>query len=273
MPATQAEGDIPLMAFVTGSADALECVLRKIGIADAEFSDPSGTGRVRLYLGAGGPGASYSATTPSETTLWGSQAAIDQYDMVYFACQGADYEKTAAEQQILVDYANAGGRVLATHYSYVWLYDIAPFSSTATWAPMGTNAFASNPQTGYINQAFPRGASLAQWLAGIGASGTLGQIRIGTLRHDFTGVVAPSLLWLNVDDANLGDVPMHYTFDTPVGAAAGSQCGRVLYSDFHVEDAATGGTTFPDECTVATMSPQEKMMEYMLFDLDDCIGP
>jgi hypothetical protein len=275
MPTTKAEGDIPLMAFVTGSVDALECVLRKIGIADAEFSDPSGAGRVRLYLGSAGPGARYSASTPSETTLWGSQAAIDQYDMVYFACQGEDAEKTAAQQQILVNYANAGGRVLATHYSYVWLYDVAPFSSTATWAvdPNDDNVFANDPQTGYINQSFPRGASLAQWLEAIGASSALGQIQIGTLRHDFTSVVAPSLLWLNVDDPTLGDVPMHYTFDTPVGAAAGTQCGRVLYNDFHVEDATSGGTTFPGECTVAAMSPEEKMMEYMLFDLDDCIGP
>ncbi len=39
--------------------------------------------------------------------------------------------------------------------------------------------------------------------------------------------------------------PMHYTFDTPVGAAPANQCGRVLYDDFHVEDAATDFTTFP----------------------------
>ncbi len=33
----------------------------------------------------------------------------------------------------MINYANAGGRLFATHYSYSWLYNIAPFSGTATW--------------------------------------------------------------------------------------------------------------------------------------------
>ena len=81
-----------VMAFVTGSVDALECVLRKIGIDDSQFSDPAtqgGAGRVRFYKGEGGPGATYSKNTPDATQLWGTQAEINQYDMVYFACQGA----------------------------------------------------------------------------------------------------------------------------------------------------------------------------------------
>jgi len=38
------------MAMVTGDADSLECVLRKMGIADTEFTDPAGGGRVQFYL-------------------------------------------------------------------------------------------------------------------------------------------------------------------------------------------------------------------------------
>src|SRR5262249_52895024 len=101
-PTVEAEGNphdnIPRMGFVTGAVDSLECVLRKIGIADTAFSDPmtqGGSGRVRYYLGGpspnGAPGASYSATTPYETQLWGTQAEINSYDMVFFACQGNEY--------------------------------------------------------------------------------------------------------------------------------------------------------------------------------------
>jgi hypothetical protein len=288
MPQKEAEftpyDNIPRMGFVTGSVDALECVLRKIGIADNQFSDPSGTGRVRFYTGSGGPGSKYSASTPSETTLWGNQATIDQYDTVLFACQGDDYQKTAAQQQIVVNYANQGGRVFATHYSYVWLDNTA---HNATWSPtaqwtQAEGAFAADPQTGYINTAAadPRPTTMAKWLQFIGASTTYGQMSIGTLRQDFAGVNSPSLLWINVDDTGtppllpgLGNVPLHYTFDTPWNVAPANQCGRVLYSDFHVEDATTSGTTFPAECTSPTMTPQEKMLEFMIFDLGSCVTP
>ena len=275
LPKTQSEGAIPLMAFVTGSADALECELRKIGIADTEFTDPTVTGRVRFYLGAGSAasgGATISASTPPETMLWGTQAAINAYDMVFFACQGAEYAKSLAQQQVLIDYANAGGRLFATHFSYVWLYDDPPFSMTASWA---INGVMPGNQTGYVDMSFPRGMNLAQWLQVVGATTTLGQVPLTTLRHDFTGVVAPSLRWLTINDATAGTVPVQYTFDTPIGVQPASQCGRVLYNDYHIETAAAGpmGVTFPAECTAGAMTPEEKLVEYAIFDLGGCVGP
>src|SRR5262249_53023410 len=160
-PTMEAEFDphdnIPLMGFVTGSVDALECVLRHIGIADTQFSNPAmqgGAGRVRFYRGEGGPGARYTATTPVATQPWGTQAEINSYDMVYFACQGAQYNKMPAQQQIVINYADAGGRIFATHFSYVWLYNDPPFSNTAVWQ-VGQGQPTPDPQTGYINQMFP----------------------------------------------------------------------------------------------------------------------
>ena len=50
-PRTKAEGDIPQFALSTGSQDNLECLLRNIGIADAEFTAPTGSGRVHMYTG------------------------------------------------------------------------------------------------------------------------------------------------------------------------------------------------------------------------------
>ena len=58
LPRNKTEGDIPLTAVATGNVDTLECVLRKMGIADSEFTTPAGTGRVHMYRvnGASAPG-------------------------------------------------------------------------------------------------------------------------------------------------------------------------------------------------------------------------
>jgi hypothetical protein len=303
LPKNKGEGDIPRMAFVTGAVDVLECVLRKVGVADTEFTTSTGTGRVNLFVGDGkvnipGPGggmynlggANAGTGTASESTLVGSLTTLEKYDMVLFSCKGARKDRTAAEQQNLISYANAGGRVFATHFGYVYLYNDAPFSGTAAWhvdqcdpatSPDGCVAQAGYPpdQAGIIDTTFPKGLALSQWLQNIGASTTLGQIPINTLRWDLDGVVAPSQLWMRINDAQIGSVPMHYTFNTPVGAPAAQQCGRVLFDDFHVENhgyinqGSAYGMAFPSECASGAMTPQEKLLEFMIFDLGSCVTP
>ena len=57
MPADHTQGDIPMIAIVTGSVDGVECVLRDMGIVDTEFTDDNGTvnpgGHIHLYKGGG----------------------------------------------------------------------------------------------------------------------------------------------------------------------------------------------------------------------------
>ncbi len=267
LPANKSEGDIPLMSLVTGTVDALECVLRKIGISDSEFTAPSGTGRVQIYVGNGAsvPGA------PGETALYSNQTTINKYDMTILSCEGQPMAKTAAQQQVLLNYANAGGRVFATHYNYTWLYQNVSFAGTATWAP--EQADPPSPLTAIVDMTNPQGASLAAWLTAVGASTTPGEISLTDARHDFNAVNAAEatrwLYWLS----GTQQFPLHYTFDTPVGAPPTQQCGRVLYSDFHV-DAATDspGYAFPSECDTAPMTPQEHMLEFMIFDLSSCVS-
>jgi len=342
LPQTKAQGDIPLMAFATGSIDALECVIRKIGVADSEFTNPGGGGRINLYVGFEGAervgnryelsgtlgGSMINSSTPTEDVLVGSATTLAQYDMVLFPCEAGEMvtgqyvynQQTAAQvgtwanlqstyQTNVMNYANAGGRIFTTHYSYIWLYNDTPFSTTADWAPNQCDNFNTfgdgncttgpannNPpaswgyppdQTGYIQTSFPKGLELAQWLLNVGASTTLGQIPIGTLRWDLpaNGIPnPPSQLWMQIQDPNIGDIPMHYTFNTPVTAAPANQCGKVLFDDFHVESVPTNmvdqydynlddGSTFPAECVGGAMTPQEKLLEFMIFDLGSCVAP
>jgi len=276
-PQTQTQGDIPQIAVATGSVDALECVLRKVGIADSEFTAPTGGGRVHLYAGSESPGAKYVGTTtlPSESTLVSSTSTMSNYDVIMFPCQGGSSgQATTTSQQNLISWVGSGGRVFATHYSYAWLYDVAPFSGTANW-----DVGIGDPPNGTatVNQSFTSGATLAQWLQNVGASTTLGQISVSTLRLDQTGVIAPTQSWLTLNNSFDGVTQpvMQLTFNTPVNAPPAQQCGRVLFNEYHVETATINSSNdvFPAECPAGAMTPQEKLLEYSLFDLSTFVQP
>ena len=73
--------------------------------------------------------------------------------------------------------------------------------------------------------------------------------QVGYERPHLFGVNSPAQLWMTIDDPDFHNVTMHYTFNTPVGAAPASQCGKVLFDDFHVEAVTTtDGTPTPRRC-------------------------
>lgn len=299
MPANHNQGNIPMIAIATGNVDGVECVLLHMGIDQSEFSDdsadpgPDFTSHIHLYKGSGGTylstaasgGAIINSSTPSESALVDNSNTLDDYDMVMFPCQGAAIPKSSLEMDHIVDFANQGGRIFTTHFSYDWLYPDPPYDSkflpVANWSSLSSNQQLSEKQipsgTGTIETDFTDGARMAQWLQRNNATsaGSSDQIEINTLRTDVSSVIAPTQTWLTYDDAADGNPVMQMTFNTPVGAPASGQCGRVMYNDYHVISISGGnGKTFPNECpSEAGMSPQEDMLEYALFDLSTFIKP
>lgn len=268
LPARQSEGDMPQMALATGGCDAFECLLRKIGVADEEFTPAGGAGRVHVYQGLNGVGLYQS--TPS-TALWSDGARMKTYDLVVNSCECAEHgeEKTPAMLQNHVDYANAGGRVFDTHYNYYWIENgPSPLPGTATFSP---NAAGPDPTTATVDTSFPKGDAFATWLVAAGASSIKGQIPITQAKYDVSAVAPPSTRWVFGQGAG-GPNVFHYTFNAPVGVPEAQQCGKVLFSDFH---AAAGSNVqqvpFPGECNGAPLTPQEAALEFMLFDLSSCI--
>jgi hypothetical protein len=191
LPSKKSEGDIPLTAISTGAVDGLECVFRKMGVDDAEFTDGAGNGRIRLYqdngatIGAGSPTADtlYCPLGKSGTSISGGGVGcktacpaggpcavneIDKYDAVIFGCVASEKTKGTAALSNLLAYANKGGRAFATHFSYVWLNTATTWAGTAkNWSPQ-TQAWNSTDAPGsvsaMVDTSFPKGVLFSTWL-------------------------------------------------------------------------------------------------------------
>jgi hypothetical protein len=258
-------------------------------VEDSQFSNPGGGGRIELYHDNG----AVLGNTPSYTQLVSSQASVDQYDALIFPCRGSAHDETAARKQLILDvatnanaYVNKGGRAFFTHFSYAWLYSIAP-SNQLPW--LSTTRSSSVDGTHWdndiqveVNTAFSRGQIFSEWL-GLPAVGALSgtnppQITVLEARENMhTPInlpIATAQEWLTTYQRT-PSAALHVTFDTPWGLPVDQQCGRVLFSGFHVTTAGitgghTNGLTFPAECSTE-FTAQEKVLAYMMFDMTSCI--
>ncbi|HMF44430.1 MAG TPA: carboxypeptidase-like regulatory domain-containing protein [Polyangia bacterium] len=307
LPRTTAEGNIPKIALTTGGSDALECLLRKVGIADSEFTTDAGNGRVNLYIG-GRPDASSSLGTDrfaptlnngalfaQATTLWGSTDKMLGYDIMMLSCEGSQYADVKMPFYGNVKkYADSGGRIFASHLHFNWLWKgPAPWPSTAAYTGGSQEAQdPPNPSTATIDTTFPKGMALSTWLSAVGATTTPGQIVIYDSAHSVSQVNPPTQRWIylpsNPNWLSAGTSTQYMTFNTPVEAPTEMQCGRVVHTDLHVKAApvpsgekkdqsnpgpAPSGTPFPTGCTSVTLSAQEKALEFLFFDLSACVQP
>ena len=291
-PRNQMEGDIPAMALVSSPYDPEECILRKIGIDDSEFTLPTGPGRVHFFVGGG---ATLGPDTPDGWSLWGTQDELKRYDLVLLPCastpenvgfgDGEHPEQAVqAARAAVAQYANAGGRVFTTDLSDSWLTEAgSPFTQVAQWADEANQDALDDGLRAFIDPGFPKGKALSDWLAGIGATPQPGELNLNETFRRSLAVNAPTQRWLyTTDPASL----QSFTFNTPLDVAPEQQCGRVLYSSFHIAggsfdipgpDAPTAagsgpdGNQFPGNCNSAPLTPQERVLEFMLFDLASCV--
>lgn len=284
LPRNKSEGDMPQMALTTGGADPLECLLRKIGIDDAEFTNSNGAGRVHLY--AGTEGASKFSGGPNfanATTLWSSSTQLAKYDITLLACEADQNPNTKppASRLNLFNYAGLGGRVFMSHWHNYWLQaGPAPWPTVATWNFQEDLNGKTPPITTTIDQTFPKGRALADWLLNVNASTVLGNLPVVEAQHTVDGVNQTLVQrWIYKDNARdlknktWPTTTQYFTFNTPLNVPEDNQCGRVVYSDIHVSSGDMIGAQFPSGCTTTELSPQEKALEFMFFDIASCIAP
>jgi hypothetical protein len=304
--------NMPDIAVSTGEADTLECLMRRIGIPDNEYVAGGGTsGHVHVFAGGekgGGGGGGGGGTgvgraeTPgmsgapvSSTSLWDSAAHLMPYDILLLSCEGG--ETYDANPPALESYLNAGGRAFGSHFHYAWF--AGPIGSKqnysapsdwgtnlATWAADGTSG--NGPIAGVVDQTlngstapFVKGEMLYQWLGlnnALGVNVTAHDLSIYQPRYNASVGAAnkPSQPWITS-----GNNTMYFSFDTPIGGVpnpdggAPNYCGRAVFSDLHVAGDPTTNDTGdpPTGCGTGNLSPQEKALEFMLFDLSSCVIP
>lgn len=260
-PRNKSEGYIPRIGIVTGSKEATECVLRKVGMDDAEFTNFASGGRINLYAGSKSAGSTVDSSTPGELALVNDSSQLNALDLVLFPCQGTDQTTSATGMANLASFANSGGRIFINHHSHAWLKDNSGFANTFNF---GSDMASAPAGAATVDQSFTIGATLAQWLQNLGQTTTQGQVSVTNVFASLASLTSNSQPWISL---NSNSLPIQASFNTPVGATAATSYGRVLYNEYHVSPASSSGTVFPIECSGTTMSQQEKILEFSLFDL------
>jgi hypothetical protein len=270
LPANSGEGSLPNIAIATGGSDSVECVPLRFGVSASEYVAGSATGgHIHIYTGLRGASPAQGAVQAFQT-LWDTQAHLDEHDVVVLGCEGEETKGGtsapplgATAQQYLMNYANAGGRVLAGHYHYAW-FNKGPFAlgsnnlatgnaGIGTIATDNAQAFPAEISVTLSNGApFPEGSALAQWLTSVGAL-TSNQLPLWFANNNVKTVLQPpSTEWIRLAPSTSSasdSVPQLFSVDMPVGASGSAVCGRITYGAMHV----TGG---------ANVSPPGVPMDY-----------
>jgi hypothetical protein len=301
LPKNKSEGDMPKIAITTGDADALECLPRKLGVDDSEFSIDSGTGNIHLYDGENGANnfvagwAGGAGPFPDAQTLWSDVNKLKNYDIVFLSCEGAQNAGTKPQPSLdaMKAYADLGGRVFASHWHNIWIsghwQGTGSGQKPAVWggttiATGGVADWSSGgdpPSPDHIDETgHAKGVSFADWMENVGGSPTMRGV-IPTSEGKLTANaldMTKAERWVYYDQTLKR--PQIFQFTTPLEAASTERCGKVVFSDMHVSSGSTSRTANPfpgtgvsgNGCSTAELTPQEKALAFIFFDLASCVG-
>ena len=269
------------MAFVTGSSTRSSACCARSASPTPSSATPSGTRPgARFYLGdrARARRRDTRRPRPPRPRSGAPRPTIDtSTTWCYFACQGADYAKTAAAAAD-PHQLRQRGRARLRHALQLRL--ALRRRAVLEHGRLGRrpgHAHDRSRRRAPSTRLSPRALALAQWLQVIcpveHARADPGQHAAPRLQR--RGRALP-----RSGSASTTPLPAWCRCTTPSTRPSAppprQQCGRVLFNDFHVENESTDMTTgklFPAECAAGPLTAQEKMLEFTIFDLGGCVGP
>ena len=303
--------DMPNIAISTGGADALECLVRKLGIDDKEIKTDGQDGRIHLWTDSGATAGGNSGVGISKfkngfaggngafgnsLDLWGNATKpgkLANYDIVILSCEGDQHAETKSQDAMnhLKAYADAGGRVFMSHWHNIWIEGNthnpnngnhqAPTNSPMQWPTIAkfndSSTTLGNGSKDLIDEVNnPKGTSFATWMIDPDVKGSTVQDQIaiqdGTGKNTCDSITAAAAEdWGNEAD---GTTPQMFQFTTPNDMDVNARCGKVVFSDMHVSGDSTSpeNGSYPDACSASGLTPQEKALAFMFFDISSCVG-
>jgi len=279
--------DMPQIAISTGSADSLECLVRRLGIADKEITTDKEAGKIHLFADLGatvdatGTGtaafdtsfAGGSRAFSDSKTLWGTTATdpgkLGSYDIVILSCEGAQHVETKSQQAMdrLKAYSDLGGRVFLSHWHNIWIEGSTTGnnkngSKPAVWDKLATwsNDNTTGPTVDTIDEQHnPKGQSFATWMLNVGGSkpGMRDLIEIKDMTGKDTAISVDNNnveQWVYWQKDATTQATQNFQFSTPNEKPLEDRCGKVVFSDMHV----SGGPDRADMNDNKTIFPYPK---------------
>ena len=228
--------------------------MRKIGVDDSEFTAPArrrahpplrrphGHDSQNHTATTGLGGAKTARARPTEDQLSG-HAGDPRTSTTWCSSRARptgepDASKPTAHQNV-INYANAGGRIFATHFSYIWLYETRRSAAGA----MGRRAAPVAGQPDRVHRhVLPQGAGAR---AVAPERRCLDDARADPAQSSVTTSTASNAALAVVDAPSTTTRTSRRRADAlhvqhaRCGAGAAQQCGRVLFDDFHVENTSS----------------------------------
>ena len=270
---------IPRIAVVSGDYDKMECVLRKMGVEVFDLFE----GAKQLVS---------PKKKPPFSSLLADLAAMKRYNIIFINCTDNTFEGQLENKTIrdnIANYVRTGGRLYVTDWSYDYIEQIEEFAGFIDFEPGLSNSTPEKPNAGAIGeggltvQATLLDSKLAQWLGNFPGTVTKsGGKDTAKIEHFLAQWVMmhqlgkDAKLWVEgpVSSGFGGSInnqvrPLTVTFNF-------KNCGKILFSSYHTEGRDDESTffpkAFPDYCGDSA-SPQDRILEYLIFDIASCIKP